>query len=162
MGAWVASDTDLYDRRAIRHALATASNVWPRSTASCESHLFPCYPCDPWSDFISTFPRRAFGKRDGGQKSYQGLMLARRARRLEHLASLLNTRQRLCTPVWNQKTGRKSDDDASDRIHRFLSRIREPKPLTFGASHSAPRLTGIYWAPTDGLSNERRMFLHRD
>jgi len=68
MGAWVASDTDLYDRGAIRHALATASNVWPRSTASCESHLFPCYPCDPWSDFISTFPRRAFGKRDRGQK----------------------------------------------------------------------------------------------
>ena len=111
-----------------------------------------------WTKLFLLFLAELLESGTEGRNLYQGFMLARRARRLEHLAGLLNTRQRLCTPVWNQKTGRKSDDDASDRIHRFLSRIREPKPLTFGASHSAPRLTGIYWAPTDGLSNERRMF----
>src|SRR4029453_10802738 len=30
--------------------------------------LDPCHPCDPWSDFISAFPRRAFGKRDRSAK----------------------------------------------------------------------------------------------
>jgi hypothetical protein len=83
-----------------------------------------------WTKLFLLFLAELLESGTEGRKSYQGLMLARRARRLEHLASLLNTRQRLCTPVWNQKTGRKSDDDAPDRTHHFGFRSFAPIQLT--------------------------------